>query len=94
MDKSSISIPRNNISSEKININLLKYINPSLIIFSLMSFFLSRSILIGSIAPLGIAFFLGMSKLERYRIPLFISTLAGIILSGNSIAYIVKYNHV
>ena len=91
MDKSSISIPRNNISSEKININLLKYINPSLIIFSLMSFFLSRSILIGSIAPLGIAFFLGMSKLERYRIPLFISTLAGIILSGNSIAYIVKY---
>ena len=75
-------------------INLLKYINPSLIIFSLMSFFLSRSILIGSIAPLGIAFFLGMSKLERYRIPLFISTLAGIMLSGNSIAYIVKYNHV
>ena len=91
MDKSSISIPNKKLNSKNINVNLLKYINPSLIIFTLMSFFLSRSILIGSIAPLGIAFFLGMSKLERYRIPLFISTLSGIILSGNSMAYIVKY---
>lgn len=91
MDKSSIGIPSKNLNSKNINVNLLKYINPSLIIFSLMSFFLSRAILIGSIAPLGIAFFLGMSKLERYKVPLFISTLAGILLSGNSMAYIAKY---
>ncbi len=69
MDKSSMSISSNNINSEKININLLNYIDSNVIIFSLIGFLLSRSILIGSIAPLGIAFFLGISKVERYRIP-------------------------
>ena len=39
MDISSISIPNKKLNSKNININLLKYINPSLIIFSVMSFF-------------------------------------------------------
>ena len=58
MDKSSMSISRNNINSEKINIHLLNYIDSNVIIFSLIGFLLSRTILIGSIAPLGIAFIL------------------------------------
>ncbi len=91
MDKSSISIPNNKISSEKVHINLLNYIDSNIIIFSLIGFLLSRSILIGSIAPLGIAFFLGIVKIERYRIPVFISTLGGIILSGNSTPHVLKY---
>lgn len=91
MDKSSMSISRNNINSEKINIHLLNYIDSNVIIFSLIGFLLSRTILIGSIAPLGIAFFLGISKVERYRIPIFISTIIGVISSGNSIPYILKY---
>ena len=91
MDKSSVSIQRKNINSKKININILNYIDLNVIIFSLIGFLLSRSILIGSIAPLGIAFFIGISKVGRYRIPIFISTLCGIILSGNSIPYILKY---
>ena len=92
MDKSSISISRSsNINSEKININLLKHIDFNIIIFSLIGFLLSKSILIGSIAPLSIAFFLCTSKIERYKIPIFISTLIGIILSGNVTPYILKY---
>ncbi len=91
MDKSSMSISRKNINSEKINIHLLNYIDSNVIIFSLIGFLLSRTILIGSIAPLGIAFFLGISKVERYRIPIFISTIIGVISSGNSIPYILKY---
>ena len=92
MDKSSMSISSNNINSEKININLLNYIDSNVIIFSLIGFLLSRSILIGSIAPLGIAFFLGISKVERYRIPIFISTLMGVILSGNATPMIYYYS--
>lgn len=91
MDKSSISIPNNKISAEKVHINLLNYIDSNIIIFSLIGFLLSRSILIGFIAPLGIAFFLGIVKIERYRIPVFISTLGGIILSGNSTPHVLKY---
>ena len=92
MDKSSISISRSsNINSEKININLLKHIDFNIIIFSLIGFLLSKSILIGSIAPLSIAFFLCTSRIERYKIPIFISTLIGIILSGNVTPYILKY---
>ena len=36
MDKSSMSISRNNINSEKINIHLLNYIDSNVIIFSLI----------------------------------------------------------
>ena len=90
MDKSSVIISKNT-NLKKININLLNYIDLNTMIFCLLGFLLSRSILIGFIAPLGIAFFIGISKIERYKIPIFISTLIGIISSGNSTAYILKY---
>ena len=73
------------------NIKISRYIDSNTIIFSIMGFLLSKSILIGSIAPLGIAFFLYISRIERYKIPVFISTLIGIALSGNSMPYIIKY---
>ncbi len=72
-------------------IKISRYIDANTIIFAIMGFLLSKSILIGSIAPLGIAFFLYISRIERYKIPVFISTFAGIALSGNSVSYIIKY---
>ena len=73
------------------NIKISRYIDSNTIIFSIMGFLLSKSILIGSIAPLGIAFFLYISRIERYKMPVFISTLMGIALSGNNMPYIIKY---
>lgn len=73
------------------NIRISRYIDSNTIIFSIMGFLLSKSILIGSIAPLGIAFFLYISRIERYKTSVFISTLMGIALSGNNMPYIIKY---
>lgn len=89
MEKSVVSL-----KGKSINLNYIKissYIDFNTIMFTIMGFLLSRSILIGSIAPLGIAFFLYISKVKRYRIPVFVSTLAGIFLSANSMAYVFKY---
>lgn len=62
------------------------------IIFMVMGFLLSRSILIDSMAPLGVAFFVYLSRLDRYKIPVFIGTLTGILLSLNDVTYIAKYS--
>lgn len=74
------------------NIKISKYIDSTTIIFMLMGFLLSRSILIDSMAPLGVAFFVYISRIDRYKIPVFISTLMGILLSLNDITYIAKYS--
>ncbi|MGL5329960.1 MAG: stage II sporulation protein E [Peptostreptococcaceae bacterium] len=74
------------------NVRISKLIDANTIIFVLMGFLLSRSLLIDSIAPLGIAFFICTIKFDRYKYPVFISTLMGIILSGNSTASILKYS--
>lgn len=90
MEKSAVSI-----KSRSLNLNYIKisrYIDFNTMMFMVMGFLLSRSMLIGSIAPLGIAFFLYVSKVERYKIPVFISTLLGILLSTNSMSYILKYS--
>ncbi|MGL4913009.1 MAG: stage II sporulation protein E [Romboutsia sp.] len=89
MEKSAVSIKRNNINLN--NINISKYVDFNTVMFVIMGFLLSRSMLIGSIAPLGIAFFLYISKVEKYKIPVFISTMLGILLSSNSTSYILKY---
>ena len=52
-------------------------------IFMIIGFLLSRSILIDGIAPLGLAFFLYICKVDKYRIPVYIATLAGTLLSSN-----------
>ncbi|HSQ88624.1 stage II sporulation protein E [Romboutsia sp.] len=90
MDKNVVSVKGKNININYINIS--KYIDFNTLMFSIIGFLLSRSILIGSIAPLGIAFFLYISKIERYRIPVFMSTLIGVFLSTNSMPYMLKYS--
>ncbi|HSQ89363.1 MAG TPA: stage II sporulation protein E, partial [Romboutsia sp.] len=90
MEKSAVSIKGKSINLNYVNIS--KYIDFNTVMFAIIGFLLSRSILIGSIAPLGIAFFLYISKMERYRIPVFISTLLGIFLSTNSMPYMIKYS--
>ncbi|MEG1284402.1 MAG: stage II sporulation protein E [Romboutsia sp.] len=62
------------------------------IIFMIMGFLLSRSILVESMAPLGVAFFIYISKVDRYKIPVFMGTLMGILLSLNDTVYIIKYS--
>ena len=89
MEKSAVSVKGKSINLNYVNIS--KYIDFNTVMFAIIGFLLSRSILIGSIAPLGIAFFLYISRVERYRIPVFISTLIGIFLSTNSMPYILKY---
>ena len=89
MDKSAIGLKGKTLN--KRNTSLIKNLDFKIILFSLVGFFLSRSILIGSMAPLGLAFFLYISKNQRYRTPVFISTLGGILLSSNTMPYILKY---
>lgn len=62
------------------------------IVFMIMGFLLSRSILIESMAPLGVAFFVYIARLDRYKVPVFLGTLMGILLSLNDTTYIVKYS--
>ena len=69
-----------------------KYMNYKVILFSAIAFLLSRSVLMDSIAPLGIAFFIYVSRIDKYKLPVFISTLLGIVLSGNGTASILKYS--
>ncbi|MCR8746045.1 stage II sporulation protein E [Romboutsia lituseburensis] len=90
MEKSAVSIKSRSFNLNHIKIS--KYIDFNTAMFMAMGFLLSRSMLIGSIAPLGIAFFLYVSKIDRYKIPVFISTLLGILLSANSMSYILKYS--
>ena len=74
------------------NIRISKFFDTNTIIFILMGFLLSRSLLIDSMAPLGVAFFLCICKFDRYKYPVFTSTLLGIVLSGNSTSAIFKYS--
>lgn len=89
VEKTLVSTKNNNLEIK--NIKISRYIDANTVIFSVMGFLLSKSILIGSIAPLGIAFFLYISRVERYKIPVFLSTLLGVAISGNSMPYIIKY---
>lgn len=89
MEKTVASVKSKNLDLK--NIKIKKYVDANTILFSIMGFLLSRSILIGSIAPLGVAFFLYISRTERYKLPVFISVLAGTFLSTNSMSYNLKY---
>lgn len=89
MDKSVLGVKSKVMS--KSNTNVIRYLDTKIILFSMVGFLLSRSILIGSIAPLGLAFFLYISRNQRYRLPVFVTTLAGILLSANTMPYMLKY---
>lgn len=68
-----------------------KFITFTTVLFMAMGFLLSRSILVESIAPLGVAFFICTLKWDKYKIPVFVSTIVGTLLSVNSGIYMAKY---
>ena len=88
MDKSAIGVKRKVINN---NLNISRYLDSKIILFSIMGFLISRSVLIGSIAPLGLAMFLCLLKSKIYRVPVFISILFGILFSSNTMPYTIKY---
>ena len=90
MQRNGAAVKNKIVNLNKININ--KYINSKTIIFMMMGFFLSRFTIVDNIAPFGIAFCLFFIKLEHYKYPVFISALAGILLSFNDMASIIKYS--
>lgn len=89
MEKSIIQPKQKNIKLDYTQISKIGDFNTT--IFVIIGFLLSRSILLDAIAPLGIAIYIYISRVERYRMPVFIAVLLGTILSGNSISYIFKY---
>ncbi|MBP1856343.1 stage II sporulation protein E [Metaclostridioides mangenotii] len=90
MQRSAAVLEKNYLKTSNYKI-VGKYINLTTISFMIMGFLLSRSILVESIAPLGIAFFVCMVKWDRYKVPVFASTIFGTILSANSTLFIAKY---
>lgn len=80
-----------NKTSNFSNLKFSKIFDSKCIIFMVMGFLLSRSILIDGVAPLGLAFFLYICKFDKYKIPVFISILLGTLLSFNEVAIIAKY---
>ena len=81
MERDGVAIKHKGINLNKLKIN--KYINTKITIFMLLGFLLSRFIIVDGVAPFGIAFFLFFVKIDQYRYQVFISTLAGILLSSN-----------
>ncbi|MGO1042419.1 stage II sporulation protein E [Clostridioides difficile] len=83
------------VKSKTVKPNVIKlisgYIDFTTAAFAVMGFLLSRSIIVDSVAPLGIAFFICASKIDKYKIPVFISTLIGILLSFNDFGNVAKY---
>lgn len=73
------------------NFKLSKMVDSKTIIFMIIGFLLSRSILIDGIAPLGLAFFLYICKLDKYKVPVFLSVLVGTLLSFNDMFIVAKY---
>ena len=91
MERDGTAIKNKNVNyNNKIKIN--KYINHKVVIFTVIGFLLSRFTLVDNVAPFGIAFFLFLAKINPYKIPVFLGTLLGTILSFNDITSIVKYS--
>lgn len=78
-------------SIEFINLREFKLIDSNTIILCIIGFLLSKSVVVDNIAPLGISFFICVSSVNRYKIPVLISTLLGTILSTNQTSNIIKY---
>lgn len=72
-------------------INISKYIDLKLIISSVIGFLLSRSMIISSISPLGIAFFVGNLSTYKYKVLVFLSCILGTLFSQNTSSNIIRY---
>lgn len=73
------------------NIVQLSFLKKDMIILCILGFLLSRATIVDNIAPLGVAFFLCVSTIDKYKTPVFISTLLGTAVSFNCISNIIKY---
>ncbi|MGL4796448.1 MAG: stage II sporulation protein E [Paraclostridium sp.] len=73
------------------NLKEIKLTDSNTIILCIIGFLLSRSMVVDNIAPLGVAFFLCVSSINRYKIPVLITTLLGTMLSANQTSNIIKY---
>ncbi len=89
MDKGGVSVKRNNLNMK--NINMALFMDWKIVVISIIGFLLSRSIIIESLAPLGIALFIVVSKLNKYKVSVFLSVLVGILTTGLGMATMVKY---
>lgn len=86
----SINRPKKaNFAVRSFNIN--NYASSTIIMLCFMGFLLSRAIIVDSIAPLGVAFYLYICKVKKYNIPVFIGVMLGTMLSFNQPSYIIKY---
>lgn len=90
MDRNGAAVKNRGINLNKLKIN--KYVNTKTAIFMMLGFFISRFTIVDGVAPFGIAFFLFFVKLDQYKYQVFLSTLAGILLSFNDISSIAKYS--
>ncbi|HSQ33688.1 MAG TPA: stage II sporulation protein E, partial [Peptostreptococcaceae bacterium] len=69
----------------------LNQINSTVIILSLIGFLLSRAVIVDTVAPLGIAYYLYISRVKKYSIPVFLSVALGIMSTGNIGPHTIKY---
>lgn len=74
------------------SISKIKLSDKNVLFLCVLGFLLSRATIVDNIAPLGIAFFLCVSNIDKYKLPVFISTLLGTILSFNQFDNIIKYS--
>ncbi|MEF9992102.1 MAG: stage II sporulation protein E [Peptostreptococcaceae bacterium] len=85
----SLVASKSNISLK--NIIKAGLIDSNTIILCSIGFLLSRAMVVDDIAPLGVAFFLCASIIDKYKFPVFIATMAGTLLSFNQTSNIIKY---
>ena len=90
MERDGTAVKNKTMNLNKIKLN--RYINIKTVIFMLLGFFLSRFTIVDGVAPFGIAFFLFFIKFDQYKYPVFLSTLAGVLLSFNDISSVIKYS--
>lgn len=86
----SIAVNKRNLVFK--NIGQVNFLDSNTLILCLFGFLLSRAMVVDNIAPLGVAFFLCVSIIDKYKFPVFIATLAGTVLSFNQVSNIIKYS--
>ncbi|EPZ53483.1 putative membrane protein [[Clostridium] sordellii ATCC 9714] len=85
----SLVASKNNISLK----NIIKFsiLDSNTLILCMIGFLLSRAMVVDNIAPLGVAFFICVSTIDKYKNPVFIATIAGTLISFNQSSNIIKY---
>ena len=85
----SISVDKRNLVFK--SMGQVNFLDKNILVLCLFGFLLSRAMVLDNIAPLGVAFFLCVSIIDKYKVPVFVATLTGTILSFNQTSNIIKY---